>query len=257
MKRNKRWKIWISAIVFSVMFAASAYAFGPGSSGPDVYAVQSMLKSIGYYQGPIDGLYGEGTSAGVRGYQQAAGLTVSGIVDTATLRSILGTYARAKLDGAVNGSAGAGNGGKGNGTGAAAGNNTGAGTYTLSADEQQMVALVNQARQEAGLPALSVHASLSRVARIKSGDMAQNNYFSHDSPTYGSPFNMMNNFGIGYSAAGENIACNQTTENAHTALMNSPGHRANILSSDYTHIGIGIQSGGKCGAMYTQMFLKP
>src|SRR5690606_11795712 len=139
------------------------------------------------------------------------------------------------------------------------GSNTagGGGAYNVSAEEQEMAALVNAARAEAGLPALTLYPELSRVARVKSEDMATNGYFSHDSPTYGSPFQMMNDFRIDYSSAGENIACNQTVPRAHEALMNSPGHRANILSTDFTHIGIGVASGGACGAMYTQMFLRP
>jgi uncharacterized YkwD family protein len=96
---------------------------------------------------------------------------------------------------------------------------------------------------------------LTKIARIKSQDMINNNYFSHNSPKYGSPFDMMKAFGINYVHAGENIAGNQTVQAAHTALMNSPGHRKNILSTDYTHIGIGIQKGGQYGNMFTQDFI--
>ena len=116
---------------------------------------------------------------------------------------------------------------------------------------------MNAARVENGLAPLTLHPELSKTARTKSEDMAAKGYFSHDSPTYGSPFKMMNDFGIRYSSAGENIACNRSAKAAHEALMNSPGHRANILSADFTHLGIGIADGGPCGAMYTQMFLKP
>lgn len=258
MKRI-RWKYLFAALILAVGFASSALASGPVYRGPDVYAVQSMLQSMGYYQGTIDGYYGSGTEAGIRSYQRAAGLTVTGKVDTATMRSLLGSYARVKLDGgtARGGTADGGAAGDKAGAGGAAGGKARAGKYSLSQQELQMAALVNQARKNAGLPALSVNGELSRVARIKSGDMAQNNYFSHDSPTYGSPFNMMTDFGVRYRSAGENIACNQTVARAHAALMNSPGHRENILNRNYTQIGIGIQSGGKCGAMYTQMFMKP
>jgi uncharacterized protein YkwD len=85
--------------------------------------------------------------------------------------------------------------------------------------------------------------------------MIDNNYFSHNSPKYGSPFDMMKSFGIKFVHAGENIAGNQTVQAAHNALMNSPGHRQNILSTDYTHIGIGIQKGGSYGNMFTQQFI--
>lgn len=126
----------------------------------------------------------------------------------------------------------------------------------ISEKEQQMVNLVNEARRENGLKPLIVDTKLTELARLKSKDMIDNNYFSHNSPTYGSPFDMLKNFGVSYLSAGENIAGNQTVERAHESLMNSPGHRRNILSSDYTHIGIGIQDGGKYGTMFTQMFIK-
>lgn len=125
----------------------------------------------------------------------------------------------------------------------------------LSADEQQMLNLVNQARSQNGLPALKANLELARVARIKSQDMVDNNYFSHTSPVYGSPFQMMKAFGITYRTAGENLAANSTVQAAHNALMNSPGHRANILNSSYTEIGIGVVSSPKYGKMFTQMFI--
>ncbi|PKM95208.1 MAG: serine protease [Firmicutes bacterium HGW-Firmicutes-1] len=133
--------------------------------------------------------------------------------------------------------------------------NTNTNSTSLSAAEQQMVTLVNKAREENNLPALKVDTTLANVARTKAKDMIDNNYFSHNSPTYGSPFDMMKSFSIKYIKAGENIAGNQTVQAAHDALMKSPGHRANILSSDYTHIGIGIVEGGSYGNMFTQMFI--
>lgn len=126
----------------------------------------------------------------------------------------------------------------------------------ISSEEKQMVNLINEARKENGLKPLIVDEKLTELARMKSKDMIDNNYFSHNSPTYGSPFDMLKNFGVSYRSAGENIAGNQTVERAHESLMNSPGHRRNILSPDYTHIGIGIQEGGKYGSMFTQLFIK-
>ena len=123
--------------------------------------------------------------------------------------------------------------------------------YQLSAEEQKMIQLVNQERQKAGVSPLTIDPELSRVARIKSQDMKDKGYFSHTSPTYGSPFDMMKSFGITYRAAGENIALNSSVEGAHTSLMNSEGHRENILNSSFTHIGIGIVD----GRYYTQMFI--
>ncbi|WP_028306655.1 CAP domain-containing protein [Desulfitibacter alkalitolerans] len=127
----------------------------------------------------------------------------------------------------------------------------------LTADEQKMLNLVNQERARAGLPALKVHTELVKLARLKSQDMINNRYFSHQSPVYGSPFDMMRSAGISYTRAGENLAGASTVERAHTNLMNSPGHRANILNKDFTHIGIGIVDGGPYGKMFTQMFIRP
>ncbi|KAA0562584.1 sporulation protein [Bacillus sp. CH30_1T] len=126
-------------------------------------------------------------------------------------------------------------------------------TGQLSQYEQKVVELTNQERAKQGLPALKVDTELSKVAREKSRDMQANNYFSHDSPTYGSPFDMMKQFGIEYSSAGENIAMGQPTpEEVVQAWMDSDGHRKNILSSNYTHIGVGHVENGN---YWTQQFI--
>jgi len=124
----------------------------------------------------------------------------------------------------------------------------------LNAQEREMVEYVNQERTKAGLAPLQVDPDLARVARIKSQDMVDNGYFDHNSPTYGSPFEMLRSFGISYRAAGENIAKNRSVIGAHTALMNSEGHRANILNPNFTHIGIGIVENGGMVTV-TQMFI--
>ncbi|WP_242224951.1 CAP domain-containing protein [Bacillus cereus group sp. BfR-BA-01380] len=124
---------------------------------------------------------------------------------------------------------------------------------SLSAFEQKVVDLTNAERTKQGLPALKVDAELSKVARIKSEDMQKNHYFDHTSPTYGSPFDMMKQFGISYKSAGENIAQGQRTpEEVVQAWMNSAGHRANILNSGYTHIGVGYVESGN---YWTQEFI--
>ena len=125
----------------------------------------------------------------------------------------------------------------------------------LTAEEQQMVSLVNQERTSRGLQPLQVDARLVKTARMKSADMIKNNYFSHTSPVYGSPYDMMKAAGITYRKAGENIAGAGTVAKAHTGLMNSAGHRANILDPAYTRIGIGIVKGGRYGYMFTQQFI--
>ncbi len=124
---------------------------------------------------------------------------------------------------------------------------------SVHAYEQKVAELVNAERAKHGLPALTLSAELCRGARAKSQDMAQNHYFSHTSPTYGSPFDMMKQFGITYRTAGENIAQGQTTPEAVvTAWMNSEGHRANILSTQYTSLGVGYVANGN---YWTQWFI--
>lgn len=119
--------------------------------------------------------------------------------------------------------------------------------------EQEVIRLVNEHRKKNGLSPLTYDWQLARVARYKSQDMKDNRYFSHTSPVYGSPFQMMKSFGISYRSAGENIARGQKTPAAVVdAWMNSPGHRKNILNPSYTHIGVGYVADG---SYWTQMFV--
>ena len=119
--------------------------------------------------------------------------------------------------------------------------------------EQEVIRLVNQIRTENGLKALSYDWELSRVARFKSQDMKDNRYFSHNSPVYGTPFQMIKSFGISYRSAGENIAKGYATpQSVVDGWMGSSGHRANILNANYTHIGVGYVPGGH---YWTQMFI--
>lgn len=119
--------------------------------------------------------------------------------------------------------------------------------------ENQVINLVNNERIKRGLPLLKSDWQLSRVARHKSQDMKENKYFSHTSPTYGTPFQMMQSYGISYKTAGENIAKGQSTPHAVVnSWMNSSGHRANILNTSFTHIGVGYE---KNGNYWTQMFI--
>jgi uncharacterized YkwD family protein/spore coat assembly protein SafA len=124
--------------------------------------------------------------------------------------------------------------------------------------EYQVVQLVNQERAKNGLKPLKHNWQVSRVARYKSADMRDRNYFSHTSPTYGSPFDMMKAFRIQYSTAGENIAAGQATaQKVMEGWMNSPGHRKNILNPNYTEIGVGYAAGGSYRHYWTQMFIRP
>ena len=125
----------------------------------------------------------------------------------------------------------------------------------LTADELETFNLINEQRAKNGLSALKIDMEVQRVARIKAQDMVNNNYFSHTSPTYGSPFDMLKNFGISYKSAGENIAGNSSNSAAVTAWMNSSGHRANILNSSYNYTGVGVVTSSKYGKIYVQMFI--
>jgi uncharacterized YkwD family protein len=125
----------------------------------------------------------------------------------------------------------------------------------LTPNEEEMLRLLNGERVKKGLNPLKVDMEITKVARLKSQDMIDNSYFSHNSPTYGSPFDMMKQYGVKYIYAGENLAGNPSIANAHESLMNSQGHRENILNSNFTHIGIGVKEGGQYGKMCTQMFV--
>ena len=144
----------------------------------------------------------------------------------------------------------------GNNTNTNQNSNIGTNTFTnMNSDEKEVFDLINKQRIANGLSALKENSELQRVARIKAQDMVNNNYFSHTSPTYGSPFDMMKSFKISYNTAGENIAGNSSNSSAVTAWMNSPGHRANILNSSFNQTGIGVVKGSKYGKIYVQMFI--
>ncbi|WP_313800463.1 CAP domain-containing protein [Cytobacillus sp.] len=124
---------------------------------------------------------------------------------------------------------------------------------SVSAYEQKVLELTNQERAKYGVPALKLDVELSKVARAKSADMKAKGYFDHNSPTYGSPFDMMKQFGITYKSAGENIAMGQRTpEEVVNAWMNSEGHRKNILNASFTNLGVGYVADGN---YWTQMFI--
>lgn len=126
-------------------------------------------------------------------------------------------------------------------------------TGNISEYTRQVVDLTNEQRRINGLAPLQIDAQLSQVAQTKSQDMQRYGYFSHTSPTYGSPFDMMRDFGVSYRTAGENIAQGQRTpQEVVNAWMNSTGHRQNILNGNFTHIGVGYETSGN---HWTQMFI--
>ncbi|NTU17112.1 CAP domain-containing protein [Bacillus subtilis] len=132
-------------------------------------------------------------------------------------------------------------------------NTTTSAPSSVSAYEKKVVELTNAERQKQGLKPLQIDETLSKSARAKSQDMKDKNYFDHQSPTYGSPFDMMKSFGISYKTAGENIAKGQKTpEEVVKAWMNSEGHRKNILNPNFTHIGVGYV---ESGSIWTQQFI--
>ncbi len=128
-------------------------------------------------------------------------------------------------------------------------------TSNLSADEQEVFNLINNQRTQNGLSALKIDSEVQKVARIKAQDMVNNNYFSHTSPTYGSPFDMLKSYKVSYNTAGENIAGNSSNSGAVNAWMNSSGHRANILNKSFNYTGIGVVNSPKYGKVYVQMFI--
>ena len=138
-------------------------------------------------------------------------------------------------------------------TGSNTSTSTNSNSSSVSQFEQKVIELTNAERAKAGLAALQWDTKLMQSARLKSDDMAKNNYFDHTSPTYGSPFDQMKSLGISYKSAGENIAQGQRTpEEVVQAWMDSPGHRANIMNSSYTHIGVGYSANGN---YWTQQFI--
>ncbi|RPF52257.1 CAP domain-containing protein [Aquisalibacillus elongatus] len=121
---------------------------------------------------------------------------------------------------------------------------------------EEVVRLTNQERTKNGLSELKIDQELNNVAQTKSVDMADNGYFSHQSPTYGSPFEMLDQFGVDYTVAAENIAAGQKSpEQVVKQWMNSEGHRKNILNDSVTHIGIGYEPSGNMSPYWTQMFI--
>ena len=124
---------------------------------------------------------------------------------------------------------------------------------TVLSYENEVIRLVNEIRAQNGLKPLTANWELSRIARYKSEDLSNNRYFSHTSPTYGTPFQMIKAFGLSYRSAGENIAYGYGTPAAVVnGWMNSSGHRANILNASYTQIGVGYCASGN---YWTQMFI--
>lgn len=135
-------------------------------------------------------------------------------------------------------------------------NNAGSTTGNFSAYQKEVVDLVNAERSKQGVKPLTLDAEVSSVATKKSQDMIDKNYFDHNSPTYGSPFDMLKQFGISYKTAGENIAMGQRNpKEVVNSWMNSEGHRKNILNGNFTKIGVGVAQNSNGQIYWTQMFI--
>ena len=129
-------------------------------------------------------------------------------------------------------------------------------TANFSSYQKQVLDLVNAERTKRGLKSLTLDTKLSNVATMKSQDMIDKNYFDHNSPTYGSPFDMMRKFGVSYRSAGENIAEGQRSpQEVMNAWMNSEGHRKNILNPNFTTLGVGVAKTSSGRLYWTQMFI--
>lgn len=138
---------------------------------------------------------------------------------------------------------------------------TGAGEFTeeitssLTEDEKEILELINNERANNGLNPLQIDDDLQNIVRIKAQDMVDNDYFAHESPTYGSPFEMMKSNQITYRTAGENIAGNSDNKKAVEAWMNSESHKNNILNNSYNYTGVAVVSSSKYGKIFVQMFI--
>ena len=129
-------------------------------------------------------------------------------------------------------------------------------TASVTAQEQTAGNLLNSDRARYNLAPLTIDPELSRIARIKSEDMRDNQYFAHTSPTYGDVRAMLKHFGYAYAGAGENIAHHATIEKAQAAFLSSPGHRSNIMNRAYTKVGLGVATDAKGYVYLTQIFAR-
>jgi uncharacterized protein YkwD len=130
-------------------------------------------------------------------------------------------------------------------------------TNSFSVDveaEEEMLRLLNEERVARGLAPLTADPALREVARAHSADMFQRGYFAHVNPDGQDPFDRIEGAGISFGVAGENLAYAPSVEVAHEGLMDSTGHRENILAPQYCRVGIGVQDGGIYGMMFSQEF---
>lgn len=125
----------------------------------------------------------------------------------------------------------------------------------LTDEEQETLNLVNQYRKQNGLEELKALSNLQEVAKIKANDLVKNKYFSHNSPSLGTPFEMLEQNGVKYTVAGENLAGNMNPEKAVEAWINSTPHRENMLESKFEYTGICVIESPVYGKVFVQLFI--
>lgn len=221
-----------------------------GSQGTEVRNMQEKLHKLGYNLN-VSGFYDRNTTIAVMYFQRDNSLSITGKIDASTRNRINSVY-EAKFASPTPPAPEPTPPTPKPSPPSEPGQPQEPGEEVL---EAQMLNLINQERTKRGLSPLQMDNRIVHLARKKSKDMIDNNYFAHNSPTYGSPFKMLNDAGIRYRTAAENIAGNRTVSGAHTALMNSAGHQRNILNPAFSKIGIGIVKGGPYGMMFTQIFI--
>lgn len=127
--------------------------------------------------------------------------------------------------------------------------------FDLTKDESELLSLINTEREKNNLSALKIDKDLQNVARLKANDLVENNYFSHISPIYGTPFEMLKSNKISYKTASENIAGNSSISNAFDSWMNSESHKNNILSNDYNYTGLAVVDSIAYGKIIVELFV--
>lgn len=125
----------------------------------------------------------------------------------------------------------------------------------LTSDESNLLSIINAEREKNNLPNLQIDEELQNVAKLKANDLVQNNYFSHISPTYGTPFDMLKSHNISYKTASENIAGNSDIKSAFDAWISSDSHKENILSNDYNYTGIAVVDSIAYGKVIVELFI--
>lgn len=127
--------------------------------------------------------------------------------------------------------------------------------FDLTQDENELLSLINEERKKNNLSSLKIDKELQNVARLKANDLVDNNYFSHISPIYGTPFEMLKNNKISYKTASENIAGNPSISGAFDSWMNSESHKKNILSNDYNYTGLAVVDSIAYGKIIVELFI--